>query len=84
MSDSSPPLSDDDIVAAVEQALEDGERDLCAGGVAPPVVAERVGLKESWVRERCSRLAEEGRLQAVDGVAPDTLQPRTGYLPPGE
>lgn len=77
-------LSDDELVAAIEAALADGERDLCAGGVAPAVLAARVGLKESWVRERCNRLEEEGRLQAVDGVAPDTLQPRTGYLPSRE
>lgn len=84
MSEGSGELSDDEFVAAIEAAVDDGERDLCAGGVAPPVLAARVGLEVSWVRKRCRHLADEGRLQAVDGVDAESLQPRTGYLPTAE
>lgn len=77
-------VSDDELVAGIEAAVEDGERDLCAGGVAVPVLAERVGLEKSWVRRRCRRLVEEGRLTTVEGVDRESFRPRTGYLPRDE
>lgn len=74
-------LSEDEFVAAIEAAVEDGERNLCAGGVPPVEIAERVDRDVSTVRRHCNRLAAAGRLEAVEGVAPGSLQPRTGFLP---
>lgn len=81
MSDATSELSDDDVLAEIEAAIEDGERDLCAGGVAVPVLADRLDRDLSTIRRRCKRLEQAGRLQTVQGVAQDSLQPRTGYLP---
>lgn len=74
-------VSDDELVAEIEAAIEDGDRDLCAGGVAVPVLAERLDRSLSHVRRRCNRLVEAGCLVAVDGVDRESWEPRTGYLP---
>lgn len=73
--------SDDDLVGEIEAAVEDGERDLCAGGVAVSVLAERLDRTPGQVRRRCKRLVETGRLIEADGVDRDSYQPRTGFLP---
>lgn len=78
---SSPKVSDDDLVEEIEAAVAEGERDLCAGGVAASVLADRLDRSVSQMRRRCRRLVEDGQLIAVDGVDRESLQPRTGYLP---
>jgi|GEM_PF-6371369 len=74
-------VEDEDILDTVAAALADDEADALAGGVDPSTVAERMGVSTNAAVENMVRLAEWGDLRRVDGINPETLQPRTSYLP---
>jgi len=76
-------LTDEEILAAVHDALDAGERDLMAGGIPLQPVADRVPASRSWVHKRLCDLVDRGLLTAVYGADPETYEPRKSYLPPG-
>lgn len=76
-------VSDEEILRAVEGAVEDGCRDILAGGVPVAVVAERVGITENPAADRLRALSRDGELVCVDGARPERpYRPRQSYLPP--
>ena len=66
-------------VEAVEEALEDGATDAAEGGVPPIEIAKRVDGDIKSVRRHLRRLVENGQLERVHGVNPETLRPRKSY-----
>ena len=68
-------------IEAVEEALEDGCTDAAEGGVSPTEIAIRVDGDLDSVRRHLRRLVKDGQLEQVQGANPDTLRPRTSYLP---
>ena len=73
----SEPVRDEEIIDAIEAALEDGEA-IPYGGVPTDAIADRTPLQISSVRKRCKRLTEEGELDRVVGV-PRNGRPRPSY-----
>jgi hypothetical protein len=74
-------VSDDALVEAVEEAVQDGATDPWEGGVPDEEVAARTALAQRTARERLSTLADAGRLRQVWGLTPETQEPRVSYLP---
>jgi hypothetical protein len=72
-------VTDEDLLLAIRDAILDGETDPAAGGVHPEVLADRVALSPSTLKDRCRRLREEGRLEKVRGLNPATSSPRWSY-----
>jgi hypothetical protein len=70
-----------EILDAVEAALDDDETDAFEGGVHPSTVADRLSVSEGAAQSHMSELANRGELRRVDGINPETTQPRTSYLP---
>lgn len=75
-------VSDDELLAAVENALEAGETDGLDGGVHASTVADRLGIHQNVASTRLRACANAGLLEPVQGVAPDSARPRVSYLPP--
>jgi len=82
MTDGRPPThSAEDVLEAIDQLLEAGERDLWEGGVRPETVADELHTSASSAEDRLTALVDDGELVAVDGACPETYRPRVSYLP---
>lgn len=75
-----PWVTDDEIVAALREAWNAGERDPLEGGVTRATLADRVDLSPTRLKARLLDLRDEGRVELVWGVHPETHQPRS-YAP---
>jgi len=78
-------ITDEEIITAVRECWEAGERDALEGGVPPRVVAKRAGMSPSTARSRLSKLYQRGAVERAWGLDPEnpTDQPRIGYAPVG-
>ncbi|WP_134672609.1 hypothetical protein [Halorussus marinus] len=75
-------LSDNEIMAAVQELCQTGETDLLGGGVSTVVLADELGLEQTSVEDRVRYLVERGRLVRVWGARPSPpYRPRQSYLP---
>jgi len=75
-------VSDEEVVDAVRDALDDGERDDGNGGVPAHTVADRLNVAQSTATDRLGQLVDDGVLAIVDGWPPGELRmPRQSYLP---
>jgi hypothetical protein len=82
------PVADDVIVDTLRECIARGERDLLDGGVPTVVLADHLEATQATLSDRCSTLADAGRLVQVHGVAPadatkspDQPRARPSYLP---
>jgi len=73
-------VPDADIVAAVEDAIADGETDDADGGAPAEAVAERLPIKQHTTEQRLRELVDEGQLKEVYGIGPTI--PRKSYRVP--
>lgn len=71
-------VTDDQILAAIEEAIEAGETDI-TGGAPPPAVAARVPLQSTTVSKRLSELAAEGEIEQVWGWPNPGASARRSY-----
>lgn len=78
-------IEPDDVLDAIEAAVEDGATDALAGGVPLPEIARRldVTLKSNQLRRSLATLEGDGEVVQVWGVNPDTGYSRQSYLPTG-
>lgn len=76
-------ITDEEIIAAVRECWDAGERDALEGGVPPRVVAKRAGMSPSTARSRLSELYQRGAVERCWGIDPENPrdQPRLGYAP---
>ena len=74
--------SDEEVLAAVRDAVDAGETDLLDGGVTIESVAKRTGHAVATAEHRLRELARDGKLVRVRGANPETYEPRWTYLPP--
>lgn len=74
-------VPDEDLLDAVLDAVQDGDTDPANGGVHPEVLAERLPLSESTIKDRCRRLRADGQLVKVRGLNPRLRSPRWSYWP---
>lgn len=77
---------DELLIAVIGAATEEGVTDGLGGGVTPDDVQaalpEAHELSQSRVKARLRDLADEGALERVEGIDPETLRPRSSYKPP--
>lgn len=83
-------ISDERLISEVKQARDEGETDLWGGGVPATTIADRIDcISASFVRQRLVTLADEGKLERVQGIPPEVIEgesaeglgPRQSYLP---
>jgi biotin operon repressor len=74
-------IDDAEILEVVDAALAEGNTDLLDGGVHASTVAERLGYDRSSISTHLRQLEERGELVRVNGIDPETLEPRTSFLP---
>jgi len=76
-------IPDEDILAAVRECWEAGERDALEGGVPVATIADRVGMAPGTARTRLSDLYQRGAVERCWGIDPENPrdQPRLGYAP---
>jgi len=76
-------ISDEEILDAVRECWDAGERDALEGGVPVATVADRVGMAPSTARERLADLYERGAVERLWGIDPENPrdEPRLGYAP---
>lgn len=73
----------EDILAAVESAVESGDRDILAGGVPAEKVANRLSIHQSTASKRLGDLADAGEVVQVWGACPQApYRARPSYLLP--
>jgi hypothetical protein len=80
-----PAVDDDEIVAGLHEAIEDGRRDQLDGGIHSSVLVDYVDNigDKAHVHHRLEDLVDEGRVRRVRGVPQDAGNPRTSHLPVG-
>ncbi|WP_135535393.1 hypothetical protein [Halostella pelagica] len=77
----SQPPSQQDYVDAVTRLFNAGETDI-NGGVHTTTVHEELDAAPSTIREHLNALADDGRLDRVNGWSPETGRPRMSFRPP--
>ena len=73
--------TDEAVLNAVEQLLDEGRRDLAEGGIRPESLADQLDVPHGTAKTYIHSLVEAGDLVRVDGAHPEDYHPRKSYLP---
>lgn len=64
-----------------EDLLDRGVRDGLDGGVPASAVAAELGIRPNSAREQLLAGVDDGQLERVHGIDPETYLPRTSFIP---
>ena len=73
-------VTDEDVLAAIEEAIEEGDTDI-GGGAPPPAIAARLPIMTRTVAKRVRDLEDEGVIEQVWGLGGPHSKPRRSYVP---
>lgn len=79
--DARESITDEDVLATLRELYESGRRDDLGGGVHPYRVADALEAAPRDIYRRLAELERAGAVESVQGVSPDSREPRTSYVP---